>query len=96
MIRLRLTCEYLAGPIFCPDPDRMGHIDIEDLPLSQELRAKIRKWDGEYQATFNSDYPPDSSFTTHEVELRHIAEGIQLAKLIQQELESGYSVEYCP
>ena len=74
----------------------MGHIDIEDLPLSQELRAKISKWDGEYQATFNSDYPPDSGFTTHEAELRHIAEGIQLAKLIQQELESSYSVEYCP
>lgn len=28
MIRLRLTSEYLAGPIFWPDPDRMGHVDI--------------------------------------------------------------------
>lgn len=40
MIRLRLTSEYLAGPIFCPDPDRMGRVDIEDSPLSQELMAK--------------------------------------------------------
>jgi hypothetical protein len=96
MIRLRLTSEYLAGPLFCPDPDRMGHVDIEDLPLSPELRAKINKWDGEYQATFNSDYPPGSGFTTAEAELRHIAEGKQLAKSIQQELESGYMVEYCP
>lgn len=96
MIRLRLTSEYLAGPIFCPDPDRMGHVDIEDLPLSQELIAKISKWDGEYQATFNSDYPPDSGFTTPEAELRHKAEGMQLARLIQQELKSSYMVEYCP
>lgn len=96
MIRLRLTSEYLAGPIFCPDADRMGHVDIEDLPLSQELRVKISAWDSEYQATFNSDYPPDSGFTTPEAERRHVAEGEELAKVMQQELENSYTVEYCP
>ena len=96
MIRLRLTSEYLAGPIFCPDPDRMGHVDIEGLPLSQELKVIISEWDGEYQSTFNSDYPPDSCFATPEAELRHIAEGELLAKSIQQDLESSYTVEYCP
>ena len=30
MVRLRLTSVYLAGPIFCPDPDRMGHVDIAE------------------------------------------------------------------
>ncbi|WP_207265833.1 hypothetical protein [Pseudomonas sp. GW101-3H06] len=95
MIKLRLTNEYLAGPIFCPDTDRMGHVDIEDLPLSQKLKSKIIEWDSEYQATFNSDYPPDSGFITPEAELRHIAEGEKLAKLIQQELEKNYTVEYC-
>ncbi|KMN00245.1 hypothetical protein TU76_12855 [Pseudomonas psychrophila] len=74
----------------------MGHVDIEDLPLSQELKVKISEWDGEYQSTFNSDYPPDSCFATPEAELRHIAEGELLAKSIQQELESSYTVEYCP
>lgn len=96
MIRLRLTSEYLAGPIFCPDADKMGHVDIEDLPLSQELKTRISAWDSEYHATFNSDYPPDSGFATHEAELRHIAEGEQLAKMMQQELESSYTVEYYP
>ncbi|BBP59727.1 hypothetical protein PHLH4_33170 [Pseudomonas sp. St316] len=96
MIRLRLTSEYLAGPLFCPDPDRMGHVEVEDLPLSQELKAKISAWDGEYQATFNSEYPPDSGFHTLEAELRHKAEGEHLAEVIQQELKSGYTIEYCP
>lgn len=68
MIRLRLTSEYLAGPIFCPDPDRMGHVDIEDLPLSQELKAQISEWDSRYQSTFNSDYPPDSGFASPDAE----------------------------
>lgn len=96
MIRLRLASEYLAGPIFCPDPDIMGHVDIDDLPLSQELRMKINKWDGEYQATFNRDYPPDSGFTTPEAKLRHVSEGGELAGSMQKELESNYIIEYCP
>lgn len=34
MMKLGLANEYLAGPIFCPEPDAMGHIDVDDLPLS--------------------------------------------------------------
>ncbi|WP_200627102.1 hypothetical protein [Pseudomonas sp. LAM2023] len=96
MIKLRLANEYLTGPIFCPEPDAMGHIDVDDVPISQELRAEISAWDSEYQATFNSDYPPDSGFSSPEAELRHIAEGKQLAQKLQQELGGGYTVEYCP
>ncbi|WP_108097484.1 hypothetical protein [Pseudomonas sp. GV071] len=96
MIKLNLVREYLAGPIFCPDIDRMGHVDIDDLPISQKLRVRVGKWDSVYQATFNSDYPPESGFSTAEAELQHVAEGQQLAIMMQQELESGYIVEYCP
>ncbi|MBH3414532.1 hypothetical protein [Pseudomonas putida] len=96
MIKLRLANEYLTGPIFCPEPDAMGHIDIDDVPISQELRAEISAWDSEYQATFNSDYPPGSGFSSPEAELRHIAEGKQLAQKLQQELGGGHTVEYCP
>ncbi|WP_313055873.1 hypothetical protein [Pseudomonas lopnurensis] len=94
MINLRLTSEYLAGPIFCPDPHRMGHVDIDDLPLSQELKGEIIKWDREYQATYNGDYPPDSRFSSPEAKLRHIVEGQQLAQRLQQELGGGYTVVY--
>ncbi|MDP5587039.1 hypothetical protein P3785_29305 [Pseudomonas aeruginosa] len=96
MIKLRLANEYLAGPIFCPALDAMGHVDVDDLPISQELKAEITAWDSEYQATFNSDYPPDSGFGSPEIEFRHIAEGQQLAKRLQQELGGGYTVDYYP
>ena len=96
MIRLRLASEYLAGPIFCPDPDRMGHIDIEDLPISKKLRLKLSKWDDAYQETFNNECPSDSGFTTFDAELRHKSEGEHLAKLMQEELAGSYTVEYCP
>lgn len=74
----------------------MGHIDINELPISHELKARISGWDNEYQATFNSDYPPDSGFTSHEATLRHIAEGQMLAKILQKELGGSYLIEYCP
>lgn len=74
----------------------MGHIDVEDLPLSLELQAEITAWDSEYQATFNSDYPPDSGFGSPEGELRHISEGQQLAEKMRRELGGGYEVDYCP
>lgn len=53
MIRLRLMSEYLAGPLFCPEPDKMGHVD--GLPPSQELKARINEWDSRGRATINSD-----------------------------------------
>ena len=73
----------------------MGHIDVDDLPLSQGLKAEITAWDSEYQAAFNSHYPPDSGFGSSEIEVRHIAEGRQLAKKMQEELGEGYKVDYC-
>ncbi|MGR2741122.1 hypothetical protein ACUY1T_21980 [Billgrantia sp. Q4P2] len=96
MITLRLVKEYMAGPIFCPDPERMGHVEVDELPISQALKAQILAWDSEYQATFNDDYPPDSGFGSPEAESMHIAEGSRLAKSLQQELGGDYMVEYYP
>jgi hypothetical protein len=96
MIKLRLAREYMAWPIFCPEQDKMGHVDVDELPLPQKLKAEITAWDGVYQATFNGDYPPDSGFGSPEAERQHIAEGKLLAKKMQEELGKGYVVEYCP
>lgn len=96
MITLRLVKEYMAGPIFCPDPERMGHVEVDELPISQALKVQILAWDSEYQATFNDDYPPDSGFSSPEAESMHIAEGSRIAKKLQLELEGTYTVEYCP
>lgn len=96
MITLRLTNEYLAGPIFCPDPEGMGHIDVEDLPISMELKRAISDWDNEYQETFDDDYPPDSGFTSPDLEAAHKKQGVDLAKRLKKELGENYSIEYRP
>lgn len=94
MINLRLTSEYMAGPIFCSDPDAMGHVDVVDMPLSKRLKIKINAWNNKYQATFNSDYPPDSGFKTREERIQHELEGAFLAYEMQEELGKGYVVKF--
>ncbi len=96
MINLRLANEYLAGPIFCPDSDQMGHVDIGDLPLSRSLGDKIKLWDDEYQSTFNDEYPPDSGFCSAQEKIRHVNEGRGLAQEMQAELGHSYNIEYRP
>lgn len=96
MMKLRLANEYLAGPIFCPEPERVGHIYIDDLPISQELKGKIGEWDGAYQATFNNDYPPDSGFSSPDMKFRYVEAWRRLAQKLQQELDGSYVAEYCP
>ena len=94
MINIRLALEYLAPPIFCSDKERMGHIELDDLTISENLKSAIQAWDDKYQATLDHDYPPDSCFKTPEEAQKHVQEGHELAVRLQQELGDGYKVEY--
>lgn len=96
MKKIRLTREYLAGPLFCPDIELMSHIDICDLNISMRLKDKINSWDIEYQSTYNDEYPPDSGFRSIEDKRRHEREGKEIARLLQEELGGGIVVEYVP
>ena len=94
MMNLRLVNEYFSPPLFCPDLEKMGHID--DLHISRGLKDELFLWDKEYQASFNDDYPPDSGFSSIEDEIRHKNVGVMLAKKMQKELEGRYLIEYLP
>ncbi|MEE9453302.1 MAG: hypothetical protein V3V13_02820 [Paracoccaceae bacterium] len=94
MIKLRLAKEYLTCPVFCPDPENMGHINLGDLPISDELRQELVEWNQQYQDTFNEEYPPDSGFSSLELEKTHVQQGAKLAKKLQINLGDTYSVEY--
>lgn len=94
MIHLKFAKEYMAGPIFCSDPDNMGHIELIDLPISDDLRSAISLWNDEYQDTFNNEYPPDSGFNNPKVDRNHVERGRKLAEMLQNELGPEYRVEY--
>ncbi len=37
MKTLRLALEYMAPPLFCPDVEEMGHIEIDEINISSDL-----------------------------------------------------------
>lgn len=74
----------------------MGHVEVEDLPISQNLKIAIKNWDAEYQATYNEDYPPDSGFNSLEEDADHVSRGAVLAEMLQSELRMSYIVKYEP
>lgn len=96
MINLRLAKEYMADPIFRSDVDHMGHVEIDDLPISYELKADLRSWNNEYQSTFVSDDPPSSGFESPELSEKHIEKGRTLADRLRKELGPSYNLEYHP
>lgn len=94
MKRIILATEFLSTSLFCPDLDSMGHVDMENLPISSDLKIELALWNDEFQKTFDSCYPPDSSFPTPELAETHAGRGRELAKRLQEELGDDYLVEY--
>lgn len=94
MINLRLTTEYMATPIFCTDPEEMGHLDVDDLPISDALKKNLKNWYQEYQSTFNEEHPQNSGFCSLQMAIVHAKKGESIAKQMQIELGENYRVEY--
>ena len=85
-----------AAPIFIPDLDRMGYIELTELKLPPTLIREIDHWNHEFQDTFCEDYPPDSGFDSLERKTQHNNRGADLAHLIQKELGGEVLVRFIP
>lgn len=94
MKTLTFGATYGAPPFFCHDIEHMGHVELEEIPLTEALRMAIRDWDHLFQLTFCSDYPPDSGFRSIETEQEFNQQGCELFKKIKEELEPALLVTY--
>lgn len=92
----RLGAVYGAPPIFNPDVDNMGYVELSDLHISSQLFTQIEEWNVEFQNTFSEDYPPDSGFKSEDDRNRHNERGTELAILLQQELGSSVRIDFIP
>lgn len=92
MRRLKLMPDYYSHPLW--DLDEPGDVDPGMLPLSEELRARLRAWAEEYDATLNQEYPPGSGFVDAKAEQSFEEEGRRLWLLVSKELGAAYSVSY--
>jgi hypothetical protein len=93
-LQITLQPEWGTGPIWVRRGDGIAEpYDAEEvtdvLDLSVELREAIAAWDGRFQDTFNSAYPPDSAFPTPEDEAAWLAEGKELALRLRGEVPNA-------
>ncbi|MGB3642813.1 MAG: hypothetical protein WBA39_35305 [Rivularia sp. (in: cyanobacteria)] len=86
--------DYGCYPLWWVNSEKIGDIDPETLPLSQETINRLEKWADMYDAKLNEDEPGLSSFSTNEEQDNFEEEGISLWKQLKQELASTYEVVY--
>lgn len=92
--KIKLMADYGCYPLWWVSSEKIGDIDPETLPLSQQTINRLEKWAEMYDAKLNEDEPTLSSFSSNEEQASFEEEGINLWKQLKQELESNYEVVY--
>jgi len=86
MRAIKVMPDYGCFPLWHNDDDDVGNIDPESLPISSLLASQLKDWAAEYDETLNQEYPPESCFSSKEIELRFLAKGYELASALNAEL----------
>jgi len=94
--KIRFFFDY-GGPCFWCASDRAyekwGYpIEIEQLPLSDDLKRELNDLDREYRSYFNIEYLPDPLSWTKEQEVRFIAKTNTIYERVKNELGEEYEV----
>jgi len=92
--KIKLMADYECYPLWWVNSDKIGNIDPETLPLSQETISRLEKWEESYNATLNWQDPGNSPDLSPEEEAAFEQEGISLWKQLQKELAPNYEVVY--
>lgn len=92
---IRLMADYAPWPLW----GSSGLLAEEDLPLSPELRARIKRWLNAYddqtpQTSEAGRWMPPPGASADDEEASWVAEGADIRDAIQRELGTGYRVRY--
>jgi hypothetical protein len=89
---IKLMPDYRCWPLWHASGIEVGDIDPDTLPLSADLKARLQAWAEVYDNSLNWEDPASSTGLMGEELARFQQEGSQLARLLREELGSGYSV----
>ncbi|CAD5982140.1 Antitoxin [Planktothrix tepida] len=93
-IKIRLMTDYGCYPLWWDEPDQVGDLEPESLPLSQETIQRLYHWADAFETRLNLADPSDSPEVTPEEIERFEWEGLSLWKQLDQELAPDYEVVY--
>lgn len=88
MRAIKVMPDYGCFPLWHSGENEVGNIDPESLPISSLLVSQLNEWAAEYDATLNQECPPESCFSSKEVEIKFLAKGYELASALKAELGS--------
>jgi hypothetical protein len=91
---IKIMPDYGCYPLWWEEPNQVGNIDPEILPLSQETINRLNNWADIYDATLDMNDPSNSGFISKEAEEKFAQEGINLWVQLQSELKPNYRVFY--
>jgi hypothetical protein len=98
--RIKLMADYFCSPVWhdatgedLPDPE-IGPIDLDDLPVTDDLRDDLEAWADRFDATMDPDDPAAAAFQPPDSLARFATDGAALAARLQAELGRGWVVRY--
>lgn len=83
--------DYGADPVWAKD----GMVDLDTLPISASLRARLRAWNSQWEDLLGvaaNRY----AIVDEDAHKRWRDEGAELARVLRTELGRGYRVSYQP
>ena len=92
--KITLMTDYGCDPLWWEEPDMVGDIAPENLPLSKDTIARLHQWANQYNARLDWDDPSNSPISTPEEMAQFETEGINLWQQLQKELAPDYEVFY--
>ena len=93
-MKIRLYADYAPWPLWGPGG---GPLAEDELPVSDELRQRIRAWFNAYDSHPRPDWPiwvAPSGLSDDEEEVAWVAEGEAIRVRLANELGPGYVVEF--
>ncbi|WP_318345430.1 hypothetical protein [Flagellimonas baculiformis] len=98
MKKIMYLFEYFCSPIWLyetpNDMSRVKNVNVDVLPISQDLKNEIRALDFIYQSTYNDDYPAEPIKLSKEEELNFCKRVIESEKKLYDELVSKYKIVF--
>lgn len=90
---LKIEGDVGADPIWC---QHCGcNLELEDLPLSEEVKSQLEKWAGKYGEWI--DWEQDQLVSNGiEMEALHNKEGLILTEKVKDELGEKYRLSFSP
>lgn len=91
--QIKLMAEYGGEAVWWMG-HRAGVVDVQELPITDELRNDIKRWADVYADTLEDNDPVVSGFESDEARDKYDAEGRVLWKRLQEELSPDWDVYY--